>query len=71
MAKFVVVRKDGKRITVEATENLVDGPFLTFMAASASGNRVNVVLRVSFDEVDMVFEEGAIAEEPGDPGHQA
>jgi hypothetical protein len=67
MAKFVVVKKDGKRIMVEATENLVDGPFLTFMASAPSGNRVDVVLRVSSDEVDMVYEEGRISEEPSPP----
>ena len=68
MAKFVVVKKDGKRIMVEATENLVDGPFLTFMASSLSGNRVGVILRVSSDEVDMVYEEGKISQEPSPPG---
>ncbi len=68
MAKFVVVKKDGKRIMVEATENLVDGPFLTFMASSLSGNRVDVILRVSSDEVDMVYEEGKISQEPSAPG---
>jgi hypothetical protein len=67
MAKFVVVKKDGKRIKVEATENLVDGPFLTFMASSLSGNRVDVILRVSSDEVEMVYEEGRIAEEASAP----
>jgi hypothetical protein len=45
MAKFVVVKMDGKRIMVEATENLVDGPSLTLMASSLSGNRVDVVLQ--------------------------
>jgi len=68
MAKFVVVKKDGKRIMVEATENLVDGPFLTFMASSLSGNRADVILRVSSDEVDMVYEEGKISQESSPPG---
>ncbi len=68
MAKFVVVKKDGKRILVEATENLVDGPFLTFMASSPSGGRVDVILRVSSDEVDTAFEEGKISEESSPPG---
>ena len=68
MAKFVVVKKDGRRIMVEATENLVDGPFLTFMASALSGNRVDVILRVSSDEVDMVYEEGKISQESSPPG---
>ena len=68
MAKFVVVKKDGRRIMVEATENLVDGPFLTFMASALSGNRADVILRVSSDEVDMVYEEGKISQESSPPG---
>ena len=38
------------------------------MASSLSGNRVDVILRVSSDEVDMVYEEGKISQEPSAPG---
>ena len=67
MNRRVVKDLDAFKEMVEATENLVDGPFLTFMASSLSGNRVGVILRVSSDEVDMVYEEGKISQEPSPP----